>query len=104
MLEPLMIMEAVNGEIKLTTVPNGATAHISPAPNIQEGDAVELYVRDVLVSTFAVPRDVVFPIILIVPKQVLLGFVEQDVDFYYALVREGNSQTSPRARYRISHS
>lgn len=104
MLEPLMILEAVDGEIKLTAVPNGATAHILQILDIQEGDIVKLYVGDMLASEQTVAGDVFFPIVFVVSRQVLLGFVEQAVDFKYTVVRGTNDQISPPARYRISHS
>ncbi|WP_283188230.1 hypothetical protein [Pseudomonas sp. PMCC200344] len=104
MLMPLMILEAVDDEIKLTAVPNGATAHIPQILDIQEGDIVKLYVGDVLASELTVAGDVVFPIVFIVSRQMLLGFVEQAVDFEYTVVRGANYQISPPARYRISHS
>jgi hypothetical protein len=99
-----MILEAVDGEIKLTAVPNGATAHIPQILDIQEGDSVKLYVGDVLASELTVAGDVVFPITFKVSRQVLLDFVEKDVDFTYTVVRGANVQVSPPAHYRISHS
>jgi hypothetical protein len=99
-----MILEAVEDEIKLTAVPNGATAQIPQVPNIQEGDIVRLYVGDMFVSEMTVTGNGAFPIAFIVPRQVLLDFVEQDKDFTYTVVRGANVQVSPPAHYRISHS
>ncbi|MHC8343786.1 hypothetical protein [Pseudomonas sp. RT6P73] len=104
MLHKLKILEAVENEIKLKLVPDGATAEIPHIPNIEKGDIVRLFVVDVFVAEQLLIGDEKFPIHLKVSRRMLLNFVERSADFTYRVDREGDVRISPPATYRISDS
>ncbi|MFI8644471.1 hypothetical protein LS633_26485 [Pseudomonas sp. NIBR-H-19] len=107
-LEQLVIKEAVDGIIKLTDVPEGATARIPPGP-LEEHHDVSFYVQVVLDGarigdrfTGTTPHSETIEIK--VSREDLLNHIgPQGAEFTYVLVLGGNLQDAPFTKYEITH-
>lgn len=107
-LEQLVIKEAVGGIIKLTDVPEGATAQIPPGL-LAEIDHISFFVQVVLDGTWigerfsgTTPHSETIEIK--VPREDLLKHIgPQGAKFAYEVNLGGNEAYAPFTEYEITH-
>jgi len=107
-LEQLVIKEAVGGIIKLTDVPEGATAQIPPG-FLAENDHIPFFVQVVLDGTWigerfsgTTPHSETIEIK--VPREDLLKYIgPQGAKFAYEVNLGGNEAQAPFTEYEITH-
>ncbi|WNZ86599.1 hypothetical protein [Pseudomonas sp. P108] len=108
-LEPLVINEAVDGIIKLTDVPDGATARIPPGPLAEDGPITPFFVQVVLDGkligerfTGTTPHSETIEI-KVSRADLLKNIGPQGAEFAYRVNLGGNPVDAPFTKYEITH-